>query len=377
MNEVINGDPRLDRWAQVIVDFCTEVKAGERVEITGEIAGQPLLLALYRRCLQAGAFPILRPSFPEAYEIFYHHASQDQLKYVHPMAIQEAETTDVSLHVLAETNTKALANIDPNKISTVRLARRELSKIRKEKIRWNVTSYPTEAYAQDAGMSKAEFTQFIFDAGFLQHDDALTRWKNLRQRQRKITAALKGVPYFKIENKNCDLKLGVANRIICESSGSVNMPDGEIYTGPVETAVDGWINFSFPGYYMGQVCDGIRMEFEKGLVVKASAQTNEPFLLQMLDTDDGAKRVGELGIGTNWGIQRFTQNLLFDEKIGGTIHLALGDAYRETLGANRSAIHWDIIHDLREEGRIYAGNELLIDHGQFAGRFADIWAAEP
>ncbi len=373
MTTGLSGDPRLARWAQVITEFCTEIKPGERVEITGEIEGSPLMLALYRHCLMLGAYPVLKPVLPEAAELFYRYANTDQLTHVHRTALFEASHTDVSLHVAAETNTKALAGVEPAKISKVRLARQALSRIRKEHVRWNITSYPTDAYAQDAGMSKSDFAEFIFSAGFLNHENALDHWKRLRSRQQKMTEALQHVKAFRIESNTSDLTLGVAGRRICESSGKVNMPDGEIYTGPLENAVNGFIRFSFPGYYMGQVVSGIHLDFKKGKVVRASAETNERFLIQMLDTDPGARRIGELGIGTNWGVRQFTQNLLFDEKMGGTIHLALGDAYRETLGKNRSAIHWDILHDLRSNGRILADHEILMENGEFCGRFLEIW----
>ncbi len=366
-------DPRLLRWAEVIVDFCTEVKAGERVEITGEIPGQPLMLALYRRCLDKGAFPILKPSFGEAAEIFYRSASNVQLKDVSPIALFEAKNTDVSLHVMAETNTRNLTGVDPAKVSCVRKARQELQRLKKERVRWNVTSFPTYAYAQDAGMSLRELAELVFSSGFLNDPDPLGQWRSLRKKQQKMTRLLSGVKMFRVENDECDLSLGVEGRRICESSGAVNMPDGEVYTGPVETDVNGHIHFSFPGYYMGQIVEGIRLEFKNGKVVSAKADSNEAFLLEMLDTDDGAKRIGELGIGTNWGVTRFTKNLLFDEKMGGTIHLALGDSYRETLGKNRSAIHWDILHDLRQNSRLYADSEVLIENGYFVGRFADAW----
>lgn len=373
MTDYLSGDPRMKKWAEVIVDFCTEVKPGERVEISGEVTGKPLLLALYRRCLELNAFPVLRPVFDEAMEIFYMVASNAQLMHVHPVSVFEAKHTDVSLHVIAESNTKSLTGIDGSKISTVRKARRLLGKIRKEKIRWNITSFPTHSYAQDAGMSQHQFAEFIFEAGLLNFDDPLTQWRKLRNRQQKMTQALNGIKKFHIVNDQADLILGVDGRKICESSGKVNMPDGEIYTGPVETDVQGHIKFSYPGYFMGQVVDGITLEFKKGKVVQYSADSNEAFLRDMLNTDPGAKRIGELGIGTNWGITRFTQNLLFDEKMGGTIHLALGDAYRETLGKNRSAIHWDILHNVRTNSRIFVDKEVLMENGQFTGRFAEIW----
>ncbi len=366
-------DPRLERWAEVIVDFCTNVKPGERVEITGEILAQPLMLALYRRCLEKGAFPVLRPSFGEAIEIFYHVANDAQLEDVSPIALFEANTYDVSLHVLAESNTRNMTGIDPTKMSKVRKARQDLSRLRKERVRWNITSFPTHAYAQDAGISLRDFAELIFSAGFLNHDNPLEQWKLLRQRQQKIAGLLQGVETFRIESADCDLTLGVKGRRICESSGAVNMPDGEIYTGPVENDVNGFIRFSFPGYYLGQIVEGIHLTFKNGKVVKAHADTNDKFLQEMLNTDEGARRIGELGIGTNWGVTRFTKNLLFDEKMGGTIHLALGDAYIETLGQNRSAIHWDIVHDLRNGGRVYADKEVLIENGRFTGRFADAW----
>lgn len=366
-------DPRLEQWAEVIVDFCTKVSPGERVEITGEILAQPLMLALYRRCLEKGAFPVLRPTFGEAIEIFYQVANDAQLEDVSPISLFEANTFDVSLHVLAESNTRNMTGIDPAKMSKVRKARQELSRLRKERVRWNITSFPTHAYAQDAGISLRDFAELIFSAGFLNHDNPLEQWRLLRHRQQKIAGLLQGIETFRIETAGCDLTLGVKGRRICESSGAVNMPDGEIYTGPVENDVNGFIRFSFPGYYLGQIVEGIQLVFEKGKVVKAQADTNDKFLHEMLNTDEGARRIGELGIGTNWGVTRFTKNLLFDEKMGGTIHLALGDAYKETLGENRSAIHWDILHDLRDGGRVYAGKEILIENGYFTGRFADAW----
>lgn len=366
-------DPRLERWADVIVDFCTQVQPGERIEITGEIQGETLMLALYRRCLQRGAFPVLKPVFSEAAEIFYQTASDAQLREVSAVSIFEAEHTQVSLHVSAESNSRALAAVDPAKVSTVRKARQNLARIRKERVRWNITSFPTHSSAQDAGMSIREFAELIFSAGFLNDSDPLKSWQRLRDKQQTIAGMLRGTRVFRLETAGCDLTMGVEGRRICESSGAVNMPDGEIYTGPVETAVDGRIKFSFPGYYMGQVVEGIDLEFKDGRVVKAKADSNDTFLQEMLNTDEGARRIGELGIGTNWGVTRFTRNLLFDEKMGGTIHLALGDSYKETLGENRSAIHWDILHDLRDGGRLYADKEILLENGRFSGRFAEAW----
>ncbi len=292
---------------------------------------------------------------------------------VSPVAVYEAENTQVSLHVLAESNTRNLAAVDPVKVSKVRKARQQIGRIRKERIRWNITSYPTHAYAQDAGMSIRDLAELIFSAGFLNETNPLKAWQSLRNRQQTIAGMLSGTRKFHLETADCDLTMGVEGRRICESSGAVNMPDGEIYTGPLETAVNGRIRFSFPGYYMGQVVEGIDLEFKDGKVIRARAGTNEKFLIEMLDTDEGARRIGELGIGTNWGVSRFTRNLLFDEKMGGTIHLALGDSYRETLGENRSAIHWDILHDLRDGGRLLADREVLIENGHFTGRFADAW----
>lgn len=366
-------DPRLERWADVIVDFCTHVQPGERVEITGEIQGEPLMLALYRRCLQRGAFPVLKPVFSEAAEIFYETADEHQLREVSAVSVFEAEHTQVSLHVAAESNSRALAAVDPAKVSVVRKARQHLARIRKEKVRWNITSFPTHSSAQDAGMSIREFAELIFSAGFLNDPEPLKSWQKLRDKQQTIAGMLKGTRVFRLETAGCDLAMGVEGRRICESSGAVNMPDGEIYTGPVETAVNGRIKFSFPGYYMGQVVEGIDLEFKDGRVIKAKADSNDTFLQEMLNTDDGARRIGELGIGTNWGVSRFTRNLLFDEKMGGTIHLALGDSYKETLGENRSAIHWDILHDLRDGGRLYADGEVMLENGSFAGRFAEAW----
>jgi aminopeptidase len=230
---------------------------------------------------------------------------------------------------------------------------------------WTLTLFPTSAFAQDADMSLTEFEDFVYSATFADQDRPVAKWRALERRQEKMIAALKGADEVHIVGPDTDLTLSVKGRTFINSAGTNNMPSGEIFTGPVETSAEGYIKYDFPVCHAGREIDGIRLVFRKGKVVEASATKNEKFLLSMLDIDRGARRLGELGIGTNFGIDRFVRNILFDEKIGGTIHLALGKSYEETGGRNESALHWDMIKDLRKGGALYVDGEVIQKDGKF------------
>ena len=266
---------------------------------------------------------------------------------------------------MAETNTQAMASVDPKKQRLAEKARRPLMEIMLGKNEWVLTLFPTAAYAQDAGMGLEEFEAFAYAAMRVDKKDPVAAWRKARDFQARVVARLKGADRFRIVGPDTDLVMSVKGRRFVSSFGSHNMPDGEIFTGPVETTAEGRIRYTYPVCYRGKEVHDVRLEFEKGKVVKATAAKNQEFLRTMLASDEGAVRLGELGIGTNYGIARFIKNILFDEKIGGSIHLALGRSYAETGGKNQSAIHWDMICDLRQGGRIEVDGKVLQADGKF------------
>jgi aminopeptidase len=363
------SDPRLEKWARVLVDYATAVKPGDKVALRGTPAAAPLLLTLYRQVLERGAYPHLLVSLPGAAEIFYRVAEDHQLTFVSPIDRLVIETFDVLISVLSETNTRSLSTVDPARQAKASAARRDLTRTYMERaargeLRWVLTLYPTEAYAQEAEMSLQEFEDFVYEAGWLNDEDPVARWQEQAAFQAHLVEWLKGRRRVHIRGPNADLVLGIEGRTFISADGRHNFPDGEIFTGPEETVTEGWVRFTYPALYGGREVDGVELVFEGGRVVKATAKKNEAFLHRMLETDEGARRLGELGIGTNFAIRRFTRNILFDEKLGGTFHLALGAAYPETGGTNQSAIHWDLICDLKE-GEIVVDGEVLYRDGKF------------
>jgi len=364
-------DPRVDKLAAVILDYTTRVVEGDVVVIRGESLGEPLLAALFRQSLQRGAHPHLDVWLPDQDEIFFRHASGAQLEYVSPVLRQFYEEFDVMIRVDAEANTKARSNIDAAKQSRWRFAYRNvmqrfLERSAARELRWCRTLFPTHAYAQDTEMALSEFEDFVFRACFVDGDgDAVVRWQELSCRQQHLVDWLQGKKEVRLQGEGTDLKLSVEGRtfINCDG-GDFNMPDGEIFTGPVESSVTGHVTFSYPACYSGREVENVQLWFEEGKVVKAAATKNLAFLQTMLDTDEGARRLGEFAFGLNPAIQLFTKNILFDEKIGGTVHMALGSAYPETGGVNQSAIHWDMICDLRQGGEVYVDGDLFAKDGE-------------
>ncbi len=364
-------DPRVERLATVILDYTTRVKEGDVVVIRGHALGEPLISALFRQCLQRGAHPHLNVWLPDQEETFFRYASDAQLDFVSPILRQFYEEFDVMIRADAEANTKARTNIDPAKQSRWAVAYRDvlhryLERSAAGELRWCVTLFPTQAYAQDTEMALSEFEDFVYSACFVDGEgDPVARWQELSRRQQRLVDWLEGKREVRLVGPGSDLTLSVEGRkfINCDG-GDFNMPDGEIFTGPVETAVNGHVSFTYPACYRGREVQDVQLWFEDGQVVKATASKNEAFLHTMLDTDEGARRLGEFAFGLNPGIQRFTKNILFDEKIGGTVHMALGAAYPETGGINESAIHWDMICDLRRGGQVTVDGELFAKDGQ-------------
>jgi aminopeptidase len=363
-------DPRFDKMAQVIVNYSIEVKPGQTVYVWSMgFAAQPLLLALYKEILKAGGNAYLRADVPGAQEVFFQQARGDQLDFVSPVDRISVEQFDAYIRIGSETNTRKLSNADPAALVRQQTAMRPILNRRMERsaqgaYNWCVTLFPTDAYAMDAEMSLDEFTEFVFAACLLNDPDPVASWRALGRAQQRYADFLKGKRQVRVQGPNADLTLGIGGRVFLNSEGRRNFPDGEIYTGPVETEVDGWVRYTYPAIHNGREVSGIRLEFERGRVVKATADKNEDYLNKVLDSDAGARTLGEFAIGTNYGITRFSRNILFDEKIGGTIHLAVGSGYPDTGAQNKSAVHWDMIADMTA-GTMSADGTLFYRDGKF------------
>ena len=355
-----------DRFAALLCGYCLELRPGQQVVVRSTPLAAPLLLALQREILEREGFPLMRVSLPGMEEGFYAAARDAQLDAFAPAELAEAEGTQCSLAIQAPENTRALAGTDPALIARAARARgpiREASLRR----RWCGTLWPTPAGAQQAGMSLSDFEAFVERALFLDRDDPVAAWHELHELQARVIERLSRASELRIEADGTDLTLSVEGRTWVNSDGKRNMPSGEVFTGPVETSAEGRARFTIPSAPGGMDVEDIELEFREGVVVDARAARGQEYLRQTLATDPGASRLGEIGIGTNAGIDRPIGAILFDEKIGGTVHLAIGSSYPETGGVNESAVHWDMICDLRQGGRLSADGEVIQEDGAFTG----------
>ena len=364
-------DPRLAKLAKVLVHYSTSVRPGDLVRLTGPPVSRPLLVALYREVLQAGGHPYVTMAPDECAAARLAEGTEEQLLYENPIAQFEIEHIDVSISIWGEDNTKALTSADPARQALVSQARKRVLKTFMQRyeqgaLRWCGTQFPCHAAAQDAERSLEEYEEFVFHAGLLHLDDPAAQWQQVSQRQQRVVDYLNGKSAIRfVTPQGTDLKLGVAGRRWINCDGHENFPDGEVFTGPIEDATEGVVCYSFPAVHGGREVDQIRLRFQNGRVVDAAASKGEAFLLAMLDQDAGARTLGEIAIGTNYSIVEYTKNTLFDEKIGGTFHAALGAAYPETGGRNESGLHWDMVCDLRQGGRIFVDGELISENGRF------------
>lgn len=363
-------DTRYEKLAKILVNYSVEVGRGDLVEIDGLPITEPLLREVYRAVLEAGGHPFTRVRIPSLSEIYLKNARKHQIEYVSPIVEFAAETIDKSITIWADENTKALSNVDPKSQSARSAATRGLLMCFLEReaagdLKWVGTQFPCQASAQDAEMSLDEYEDFVLKACLVHLRDPVAAWKKVHSRQEKICSALNTKKKIRVVAKGTDLTMNVEGRKWINCDGKANMPDGEIFTGPIEDSVEGTVSFSYPGFYYGREAEGIKLTFRKGKVTKATATKNEDFLKAMLDTDEGARRIGEFAIGTNAAIRMFTKNTLFDEKIGGTIHMALGASPRESGGVNESGVHWDIVNDMRGGGKIYADGKIVYKGGEF------------
>jgi aminopeptidase len=358
-------DDLVGRWADLLVDYCLRVAPGETIAIGSELEARPLVEACFRAVVSRGGHPLVRLELPGLAEYFVKHATEAQLDHLPQVGLFEAETADGRIRIAAESDTRAMHGVDPVRQARLDRARDPIRKAASRK-RWVLTQYPTAAYAADAGMTLTEYEAFVTSAMFLDRQDPVAAWQELGRRQAGLVEFMTGVKTVRIEAEGTDLTLSVDGRTWINSDGRRNMPSGEIFTGPVEDTPRGRLRCSFPVCRGGRELVGIDLEFAGGGVVSARAEGGEDYLLSMLDLDPGARRLGELGLGLNYGIDRFTGSILYDEKIGGTVHLALGQSYPETGGTNTSALHWDLIVDLRKNGRVTADGRVVMENGQWS-----------
>ncbi|MGH2613935.1 MAG: aminopeptidase, partial [Thermomicrobiales bacterium] len=322
-------DPRIDAWAHTLVTYSTRVQPGDVVSIEGDVSARPLLAALYRESLRAGGLPTVIPRLGELNATLLNHGSDEQLTWLSPVDRWSRGEADVFIRVLGEENTKSLTGVDPDRQITRKRSQGELLNLMVQRqaageSRWTLTLYPTDAYAQDAEMSTPDFTAFVFTACKLGADDPAAAWRQQGAMQQRLLDWLTGKREVHLKGPDTDLRLSVAGRTWINCDGSNNFPDGEVFTGPDEDATNGHIRFSFPVVVDGREIHDVRLRFEAGRVVDATASRGEQFLVETLDVDPGARRLGEFAFGTNFDIARFTKNILFDEKIGGTVHMAIG-----------------------------------------------------
>lgn len=362
-------DSRVEAVADILVDYSTGVKPGDLIAIKGSYVAEPLILALYRRCLERGGQPLVRASIPQAEAYFYRFAERHQLEFIWETERWMTENLDVSFNIISETNTRQLSKVDTQKQVLASKARKplldtSLKRAAEGNFRWNVTLFPTDAHAMDAEMSLAEYEDLYYAACFADADDPVGEWRKLAEQHQRMIEWMKGRNEIHLEGEGTDLILEVGGRTFVPADGQYNFPDGEIFTGPIENKTRGVVAFTYPAIYGGQLVEGITLKFDEGRIVDASARRNEEFLIKTLDTDPGARVLGEIGIGTNYGVPTFTGEILLDEKIGGTIHLAVGASYPETGGVNDSAVHWDMVCDLRRGGRITVDGDVLMEDGR-------------
>lgn len=358
-----------NKFAKLLIDYCTSVKKIDEVLIASSFEAYPLVVELFKETVKRGAYPRFVVNDDVLTEVFYRYAPKELLEYLSPIDKYIMENIDVRVSIISSTHTKPLLNIDPEKRKTRERALKELREIfmRRESsgsLRWTVTVYPTRALAQEASMSPLEFEEFVIRAVKLHEEDPVRAWINQAERQQKIVDFLSRVDEIRIVDDDTDLMLKISNRTWINDDGKNNMPGGEVFTAPHEDSVEGHIVFSYPAIYGGIEVEGVRLVFSRGKVIEARALKGEEFLKKMLEVDEGARLVGEFAFGLNYDIDRFTKQILFDEKIGGTTHLALGAAYPRTGGTNTSAIHWDLIKDLRR-GAVYADKDLVYKNGRF------------
>ena len=364
------ADPRVERLASILVDHSVQIKPGDRIAIEGTTAAEPLVRALYATILERGGYPYPLLDLTDQDEILFAVAKNEQLDVTPPFRMMAYEQFEGRIRIHSATNPRALSDVSPSK---QRRRQKSLAPIMDAQMRrgadrsfkWVTTLFPTVGLAAEAEMSLGNFENFVYRACHADELNPVAFWKKVESNQRKIIDHIEGCDQVTLHGPNVDLTLSIKGRKFLNGAGINNMPDGEIYTGPVEDSVNGWVRFSYPAIYNGVMVEGVELTFKDGKVAKARAKKNQPFLLEMCESDPGARYLGEFAIGTNYEIDHFSRNILFDEKLGGTFHMALGSGYPETGSNNKSMIHWDMICGMKEDSEILVDGEVIYKNGKF------------
>lgn len=356
--------------AKILTEYSAPVKKGDLVVISGSTIAEPLLEALYEATVKCGGHPHLSLGLPNNAEIFYTHAQDHQLDYYGPLSMAEVQNVNVYYSVRAAVNTKRLSRIDAEKLARSQKAGRPGLDVWQEREKageliWCIAPWPTQAAAQDAEMGLQAYENFVFGACGLFEADPIAYWTSFRDKQLRLTDWLKGKKHAHVKGPGIDMTFEFEGRTWVSCHGERNFPDGEIFTSPIEDSVNGHVEFNFPTVYGGRELNGVKLTFKDGIVVDACAAKNEDYLFSQLNADEGAKKLGEFAIGTNMYIQEFTREILFDEKIGGTIHMALGRAFPRAGGLNQSSIHWDMVHGMRQDAEITVDGNVIYRNGAF------------
>jgi aminopeptidase len=364
------ADAILRKFARTLVRYSLDLQPGDLFVIRTTTLAVPLVRDVYSEALQAGANPVVRLTFDGQEDLLLREATEEQLAWVSPLDQLESERMAARLTIQAPFNTRGVA---ARSAEAARMRARALAapagvaarRSAAGELRWCGTLFPTHALAQEAEMSLPDYEAFVYAAMFLDLDDPIAAWQEFSQKQQKKVDYLNSIEELRIVAEDTDLRMRVGGRKWMNSDGHRNFPSGEVFTGPVEESVNGHIRFTYPAIRGGAAVEDVRLKFENGRLVDATAARGEEILLREIETDEGARFLGEVAIGNNYGIQRFTRNTLFDEKIGGTCHVALGSSYPDTGGRNQSAIHWDMVCDLRVGGAVYADGEVIHENGKW------------
>ncbi len=358
------------KLARVLTEYCCPIQKGDYVDISAGFAAEPLVDAIYENVIRCGGHAHLSLGLPHISELFMRYATDEQFDFIDPADMTLIEKMDVLFSIRAATNTRRLSKVPGERMARWQQGQRSVTEKYFQRVsdglRWNITLWPTEAAAQDAEMGFLDYSAFVYGAGALGEDDPVAYWRGFREKQERLAAWLQGKHHADVRGPGIELSFDFTERPWVSCHGIVNFPDGEIYTSPLEDSVNGQVDFNYPSVYGGREIEGVHLTFRDGVVVEASADKGEDYLLGQIDMDPGARRLGEFAIGTNMGIQQFTREILFDEKIGGSIHMALGNGtVLRANGKNESAIHWDMVHNMKEGGEIRIDGELFYQSGEF------------
>lgn len=358
----------LQKYAHLLINYCLEIQPGERLLVSTSTLAEPLVRELYRECLKAGGHMEVRFSFREQNRLLHNLGNDAQMQYVSQGYKHAMEQFEAYLYIRAPYNLKEDQNMDRSKAALRRAAMKSINetyfaRTADRSLKRSLCQYPTLANAQAADMSLEEYESFVYHACKLDQEDPIAAWQALGRQQQAITDFLNQKKTLRYKNEHTDISFSVDGRTWINSDGKTNMPSGEVFSGPVEDSVNGHVYFDYPSIYMGQDVKGIHLTVKDGLVTEWKADQGQAVLDKVFAVE-GARRFGEVAVGNNYGIQQATRNILFDEKIGGTIHMAVGQSYKQTGGTNQCAIHWDMIADM-SQGQIFADGELVYQDGRF------------